>query len=553
MSMQEPTDDQLDGLFRKSAEEFNAPFDPVAWQAVKNRLDTHDRLTIWEHLLRWGIPVLLLLILIGGSWNAYQQRAVASQSPGTGVATRQPISPTGNPVPDRSTQHRQQRIGNDQLPVKETAVDPLNPDGLPETAIARSDKLKPSVLTGDANAMVANMDEDADKTNLSPTIRERNVSATTGVTDGRDLSDKATTRIRSTYRVKPARSSSTTNRGLTVKRPERVRVGTGQQKRSRQLPGGVTKNRIAATFSEMGNAIKPAQPFINQQVRPDATAGRLAKNSLLGTDLLSEADARSAHRFSGETSDKASFAELTSRPGQWPKPLLFADREVTAPINSVEAKQSVSTQPTPSQKGLSVRFVVSPDLSAIGLRNFQRPGTNIGLLLEYRLASRWSVQAGVMRSTKVYKALTSQYELPTYTAKWNVLPVSVNGRCGMLDIPINLRYDVSLHPRLNGQVPSRWFVSGGVTTYIMQQEDYIYNYTDEDRPHVYRDDRKEWHGSTGRYDFSQLNVSAGYERALSRRLSWQVEPFVKVPLKGVGYFKINLLSTGAFFSLRYKL
>jgi hypothetical protein len=244
---------------------------------------------------------------------------------------------------------------------------------------------------------------------------------------------------------------------------------------------------------------------------------------------------------------------LTNRPGQWPKPLSFSGRELTAPISSIETKQPVSVQPVPSQKGLSVRFVVSPDLSAIGLRNFQRPGTNVGLLLEYRLASRWSVQAGVMRSTKVYKALTSQYELPAYTTKWNVLPVSVNGRCNMIDIPINVRYDLALRPRLNGQIPSRWFVSGGVTTYIMQQEDYIYNYADEDKPHVYRDDRKEWHGSTGRYDFSQLNISAGYERALSRRLSWQVEPFVKVPLKGVGYYKINLLSTGAFFSLRYKL
>ena len=173
-------------------------------------------------------------------------------------------------------------------------------------------------------------------------------------------------------------------------------------------------------------------------------------------------------------------------------------------------------------------------------------------MLEYRLATRWSMQVGVLQSTKVYRALTTEYELPAYTAKWSVLPNSVNGRCNVLDIPINLRYDLALHSAPDGQVLNRWFVSGGITTYIMRQEDYDYNYADPNSPHIYANMRG-WHGSTGQYNLSHLNVSAGYEQALGKRFSWQVEPFVKVPLRNVGYFKIDLLSTGAFLSLRYKL
>jgi hypothetical protein len=86
----------------------------------------------------------------------------------------------------------------------------------------------------------------------------------------------------------------------------------------------------------------------------------------------------------------------------------------------------------------------------------------------------------------------------------------------------------------------------------MLQEDYSYNYANPDDPRI-NDRAREWTTSTGSYGFSHLNVSAGYERAFGKRLSWQVEPFVKVPLKGVGYYKLNLISTGAFFSLRYKL
>lgn len=197
---------------------------------------------------------------------------------------------------------------------------------------------------------------------------------------------------------------------------------------------------------------------------------------------------------------------------------------------------------------MSVRFVVSPDLSTVGLKNFARPGTNVGLMLEYRLARRWSIQAGALWSTKVYNA----NEVPAYTSYWSVKPEGVSGRCSLFDIPINLRYDFALPTRPDGQTQTRWFVSGGATTYIMQQEDYDYKYANPDDPHIYPN-RRGWHGTTGRYNFSQLNLSVGYEQTLSRRLSWQAEPFMKVPLQGVGYYKINLLSTGAFLSLRYKL
>lgn len=223
------------------------------------------------------------------------------------------------------------------------------------------------------------------------------------------------------------------------------------------------------------------------------------------------------------------------------------DRPMVAPASGEQAAQ-VPVVNRDRTTGLSLRAMVSPDLSSVGLTNFSRPGTNVGLMLEYQF-HRWHVQAGVLRSVKVYQANESAYE---YSAvrQWPVVPSSIDGRCNMLDIPINLRYDVALVPRQRALPPSRWFVSAGATTYYMLREDYTYKYDNPADPKIkYRD----WTTETGRYGFSQLNLSAGYERAVTQRLFWQVEPFLKVPLKGVGYYKINLLSTGAFFSLRYRL
>ena len=566
MSMQEPTDDQLDGLFRKSAEEFNAPFDPAAWQVLTSRLDTHDRLTVWEHLLRWGLPVLLLLVLTGGSWNAHRQQAMANQTPGLDVAVQQPASANTGSVTNRPAQSGRQQRGNKAQSLPNETVSGLpKRDGATETVIVRPNDNRQSILTdGAVKTGRIETGRDAEQTVASLAISKRSRPSTDKVTDRVIRPDKSATPGEPTDRTGPARLPLSTAPASTVARTEQRRLIRAGQRRSRRLPGGRVEKRVAATFPATNYAIEPVQSFTKRQgksirqVTPDATVEKSVNESRSGIGSLPVADAILAHRFSVGTKDAepivfSSFTKLTNRPEQWPNPLSFTDREVIVPVNPTETNPSLSTQPVVSQKGLSVRFVVSPDLSAIGLRNFQRPGTNVGLLLEYRLASRWSVQAGVIRSTKVYKALPSDYALPDYMKKWKLLPESVSGRCDMFDIPINLRYDVALRPRLNGQAPSRWFVSGGVTTYIMRQENYVYNYAEIDKPHIYPSTPKAWSTSTGRYNFSQLNLSAGYERALGRRLSWQVEPFVKVPLKGVGYYKINLLSTGAFFSLRYKL
>ena len=561
MSMQEPTDDQLDGLFRKSAEEFNPPFDPAAWQVLKSRLDTHDRLTIWEHLLRWGLPVLLLLVLTGGSWNAHRQQTIMHQTSGLGVAVQQPASANADPATNRPAQsERQQRSNEVQSLPGETVVKPASaiPNGAVETAIVRLNDGKQPVLTDESVGTGRN--RDAGLTAISPSaIDKRSRSGTNKLTDRAIRPDKSTMSGKPVNRTDPARLLVATVPASTMARTKQLRLTQASQKGSRRLSGGRIEKRVATTFPATNYAIAPAHSLVKRHTTPDATERNSAKKS--PSDISSELvnEVVSVHRFSvgtpaAEPIASYSFIELTSRPGHWPNPLSFTGREVTAPINPAETeKQPPLVQPVVSQKGLSVRFVVSPDLSAIGLRNFQRPGTNIGLLLEYRLASRWSVQAGVIQSTKVYKALPSQYELDSYWASQKLIPESVNGRCNMFDIPINLRYDIALRPRLNGQAPSRWFVSGGITTYIMKKEDYFYNYSEADKPHVYASTPKAWSTSTGRYDFSQLNLSVGYERSISRRLSWQVEPFVKAPLRRVGYYKINLLSTGAFFSLRYKL
>ena len=48
--------------------------------------------------------------------------------------------------------------------------------------------------------------------------------------------------------------------------------------------------------------------------------------------------------------------------------------------------------------------------------------------------------------------------------------------------------------------------------------------------------------------FSVLTLSAGYRRQLSKSMFLTAEPYLKLPLSGVGFGKVKLNSTGVLFT-----
>jgi hypothetical protein len=49
-----------------------------------------------------------------------------------------------------------------------------------------------------------------------------------------------------------------------------------------------------------------------------------------------------------------------------------------------------------------------------------------------------------------------------------------------------------------------------------------------------------------------LTVSGGYERHISKAMTIAVEPYLKLPLTGVGYGKVMLKSSGVLFTVGVK-
>ncbi|WP_460968431.1 porin family protein [Spirosoma migulaei] len=566
--MPELTDDQLDGLFRKSVEEFDTPFDPAAWQDMKARLDANDRTTpssalIWKNLLRWGLPVALLMLLTGGGWFIYRKA-----NPGTATTSVQKVAEARakeTTIAKGVHQSATPQLAETQRPTELTtsSPEPMVSEVGPSANRAESAKETTREVGESAKNPLRNVERSANKPgSLETSVEKSEMSKPTGLSKStrtalaRKLTKTvvATKSIPSSYKLASGRNRTKRMRsdselvGAMNSEEKTNRLSSVPLARSRTSIRKLRKQRNASqdlvVLSATGYTGSPMPSFTKRSGIDRPKVAQSTGLMLTGSPLSPGSEEATSVLL-------PTVNELSVRPARWPKNLAFTGRLVE-PYTDTTAQRVVSNASIPVQRGLSVRFVVAPDLSTIGLKNFTRPGTNVGLLLEYRLASRWSIQVGVIKSTKVYKALPSEYNAPT---TWWQPPMKspdlVDGRCNMFDIPINIRYDVVIKPRSDGRLPDRWFVSSGVTSYIMKQEEYYYTYP----AHTYNQptEYSPSGGNTGGYRFSNLNLSFGYERSFSRRLSWQVEPFMKAPLKGVGFFKVNLLSTGAFFSLRYKL
>jgi hypothetical protein len=113
----------------------------------------------------------------------------------------------------------------------------------------------------------------------------------------------------------------------------------------------------------------------------------------------------------------------------------------------------------------------------------------------------------------------------------------------MWEIPVNVRYDFSYNEKW------RWFASTGLSTYLMDKEYYNIYYTHNGIPY----DPYDYDSDTNsNYLFSIWNLSAGMERSLGKHFSIQAEPYLKIPLKGLGAGNMRMTSYGVLFTLKYK-
>ncbi len=200
--------------------------------------------------------------------------------------------------------------------------------------------------------------------------------------------------------------------------------------------------------------------------------------------------------------------------------------------SSAKQKTSAKTKTPHLYAGL----IFAPDLSTVKMQSIKGVGTTYGLLLGYAFNKRWSIESGVNVDRKRYYTdgeyfNTKSVNLPPYSKL-----TSVDGTCYMWEIPLNIRYN------FNPGAKTSWFATAGFSTYLMTHEKYTYGYKWQNNPAVWD---SSWNlKRPSQYPFSIINLSAGFEQRLGKIGNLRVEPYVRIPLTGMGTGKLPIMSTG---------
>lgn len=225
-----------------------------------------------------------------------------------------------------------------------------------------------------------------------------------------------------------------------------------------------------------------------------------------------------------------------------PNPSLKSTRLTASRNKTPENPAAAYREPVHTFSRFAIGFALAPDFSTVGsLSDFYTPGYKIGMSLEYNFNGNFGISAGIIHSTVRYTASGDEYQPSGDYWNYGVIPAETQAECILLDIPVTLKYNFLDFGR------SRLFATAGISTYIMLNEVYAFNYYGNEPDLAQR-----WSAKTGtRHWASNAGFSIGFEYDLTSTLSLRAEPFIKVPLRKVGWGNVDLYSTGSFISLYY--
>jgi len=213
---------------------------------------------------------------------------------------------------------------------------------------------------------------------------------------------------------------------------------------------------------------------------------------------------------------------------------------VTPDIKTAKKKKDNSKMPG----AFFLSFSAGPDISFTELNDWGNIRLAAGVGAGYTFRDRLTIRTGFYTGRKIYSASPKEYNPPPEFWAYYPYLQKVDANCKVYEIPLTLSYNFNMSPK------KEWFVSGGVSTYLMKEE--AYNYTYKYTPTGPSYNRKMTFENKNNHFLSVLTLSGGYKRNLSKRVFLSAEPYLKLPMSGVGYGKVKLNSGGMLFTVGVK-
>lgn len=188
----------------------------------------------------------------------------------------------------------------------------------------------------------------------------------------------------------------------------------------------------------------------------------------------------------------------------------------------------------------------APDFNSTGSFNNQTFSGKLGGSIHYAPFENFEFSSGVFYNNKKYDTEAKEYE-PPY-GYWNrrtngVVPDNIIGSCRVIDIPVMVHYQFSDFQKL------QFSVGAGLSNYLLLNENYNFEFANENPGAA-----NGWYTDENTHaGWSIANATLRIELELSRGFTFSGEPYLKIPLKKIGWGNIELYGMGILFGLKYKL
>jgi hypothetical protein len=187
-------------------------------------------------------------------------------------------------------------------------------------------------------------------------------------------------------------------------------------------------------------------------------------------------------------------------------------------------------------KGIYFGAVAGPLFDEVRNQGLKKTGFSTGIITGYKFKKYLSVETGILFAKKPYFSTGKYFSMDKIGSS---MPVgmeilSLEGNNLVLEIPVKLKYDFFYRNKRN------IFISAGITSYIKTHERNNYlvmmNGLQQSMISSYK--------NKSRSLAATFDISIGYEQKISKSNHIRIEPYLQIPLKGMGVGSMSMISTG---------
>ena len=557
-------DEEIDIRIKEAADQHHPSYDDKAWEKMRLLLDKH--LPQEKERRKW-IYFLLLFLLLGGATTLVILKPWRNNSVIVAESNNSNVKKEGNDL-----QQSQQKDG----PTNTTTVTPVNGNNAADissttaTTPQQTELSTQKIASHDITTVTPLKVNNTLNKTVGPAITPKKINTSRQKTAPTLIADnnKNAMPVNTTI-VAPVKEKNTINKPVSLaiknKKTNSLPVSATPLVNSNKKHKPANDKVIASSLNSKNNStakIKAADRKTILQSR-----GRFAtkiqspgtENDNSETTLAAQKNKKTTDKTEdivSTTPNSDNTNELSSKTVAT-VPVTSTDNTIaaTAKTDSAKDKKTVAVEKINDtaltarskdkkkpKKGFGNNFGITlsggADLSYVSLGNPGKATFIYGAGLSYTFAKRFTVRSGFYIDHKIYSATPAEYNGTTYP---NLNKIS--GDCKVYEIPLSLSYNFWQRKNHN------WFGSAGISSFLMKKEDYNYEYKTPTGYYYYYSSTV---NNKNKHYFSVLTLSAGYQYNLNNRFSLMAEPYVKLPLTGVGAGKIKLNSMGVLLTLTIK-